>query len=49
MVAYEPQRTATGDFFIWLELMWRERLEALYGKGDDLSDVIVRVAAAERG
>jgi hypothetical protein len=47
--AYEPQRTAQGDFFIWIERSWLNKLEALRQPGEALSETIVRLVAMEGG
>jgi hypothetical protein len=37
-VGYEPQRTAEGGYFIWLERGWLNKLEALRQPGEGLSE-----------
>jgi hypothetical protein len=32
-VGYEPQRTAQGDYFIWIERTWLNKVEALRQPG----------------
>ena len=48
-VGYEVQRSETGKVFIWLERRALGRLEAERRRGEDFSDTIIRLAAAERG
>jgi hypothetical protein len=43
------QRSETGKVFIWLERRALGRLEAERRRGEDFSDTIIRLAAAERG
>ena len=48
-VGYEPQRTAQGDYFIWIERSWLNKLEALRQPGESLSETIIRLVAMEAG
>jgi hypothetical protein len=48
-VAYEPQRTTQGDYFIWVERSWLNKLEALRQPSECLSETIIRLAAMEAG
>jgi hypothetical protein len=48
-LAYQPPRTAQGDFFIWIERGWLNKLEALRQPGEDLSETILRLVAMEAG
>jgi hypothetical protein len=48
-VGYEPERTATDGYFIWVERSWLNKLEALRQPGEGLSETIVRLAAMEAG
>jgi hypothetical protein len=45
---YEMRRTETGKVFIWLDRREMDRLSAARRRGEDLSDTIIRLAAAER-
>lgn len=47
-VAYERERTASGGVFIWLERPAADKLFAKRRQGEDISNVILCVAAAER-
>jgi hypothetical protein len=47
--AYEPQRTAQGGYFIWVEHGWLNKLEALRQPGEGLSETIIRLVAMEAG
>jgi len=47
--AYEPQRTAEGGYFIWVERSWLNKLEALRQPGEGLSETIIRLVAMEAG
>jgi hypothetical protein len=42
-VAYEAEVTANGERLIWLEVRWVDKLDALHGKGESYSDVILRL------
>jgi hypothetical protein len=46
---YEPQRTAQGGFFIWVERGRLNKLEALRQPGESLSETIIRLVAMEAG
>jgi hypothetical protein len=48
-VGYEPQRTAEGGYFIWIERSWLNKLEALRRPGEGLSETIIRLVALEAG
>jgi hypothetical protein len=41
-VGYERIRAPNGDFHIWLEPRFVNRLRAMQGRGESYSDVIVR-------
>jgi hypothetical protein len=43
------ERNATGKVFVWLDRATVNRLERLRQRDEDLSDVIIRLAAAEHG
>jgi hypothetical protein len=45
-VGYETERSDTGKIFVWLERRAIDRLEAERRRGEDFSDVIVRIATA---
>ena len=47
--ACEPQRTAQGGYFIWVEHSWLNKLEALRQPGEGLSETIIRLVAMEAG
>jgi hypothetical protein len=47
--AHEPQRTAQGRYFIWVERGWFSKLEALRQPGEGLSETIIRLVAMEAG
>ena len=47
--AYEPQRTAQGGYFIWVERSWLNKLEALRQPGEGVSEMIIRLVAMEAG
>ncbi len=46
---YEPQRTAQDGYFIWVEPIWLNKLEALRQPGEGLSETIIRLVAMEAG
>jgi hypothetical protein len=46
-VAYEAERAADGQVYVWLDDREADRLSALRRPSDTLSDVIVRLAKAE--
>jgi hypothetical protein len=48
-VGVEPQRAASGDYFIWLARDVVNKLKALRGRGESFSDVILRLAEGETG
>ena len=48
-VAYEPQRTAQGGYFIWVERSWVNKLDALRQPGEGYSETIIRLVAMEAG
>ena len=43
-VGYERLRAPSGDFFIWLEPRFVDRLRAIRSPGESYSDVILRLA-----
>jgi len=43
-VGVEPQRAPNGDFHIWLEPRFVDRLRAMRGPGESYSDAILRLA-----
>jgi hypothetical protein len=45
-VGVEARRAPNGDYFIWLEPRFVDRLRALRGPGETYSDVILRLATA---
>jgi hypothetical protein len=45
---YETKASNDGGYFIWLERHAMDQLYALRQRGEDLSDVIVRLAAMEK-
>jgi hypothetical protein len=45
-VMYEPQTNANGKRLIWLERKVLDQLDAMRGKGESYSDVILRLAAS---
>jgi hypothetical protein len=47
-VGYERQRALNGDYHIWLELRYVDRLRAMRVPGESYSDVILRLASGER-
>jgi hypothetical protein len=47
-VAVEAAANERGERLIWLEAAMADRLGAMRGPGESLSDVIIRLAAAER-
>ena len=42
-IAYEAEVNAKGERLIWLERRWADTLDALRGKGESYSDVIIRL------
>jgi hypothetical protein len=44
-VSFENQTNENGERLIWLEPRVVDRLRALRGRGEDWSDVILRIAA----
>jgi hypothetical protein len=42
------EKSASGKVFVWLDRATVNRLERLRQRGEDLSDVIVRLAAERR-
>jgi hypothetical protein len=42
---FEAQRAPNGDYFIWLDPRFVDRLRAMRGPGESYSDVILRLAA----
>ncbi len=47
--AYEPQRTAQDGYFIWVERIWLNKLEALRQPGEGGSETILRWVAMGAG
>jgi hypothetical protein len=47
--AAEPQRAPNGDYWVWLEPKYVDRLRSLRKPDESCSDVIVRLAEASRG
>jgi hypothetical protein len=45
-VGVEENRAPNGDYFIWLDPRYVDRLRALRGPGESYSDVIMRLARA---
>jgi hypothetical protein len=45
-VAVEPEANERGERLIWLEDAMADRLGAMRGPGESMSDVILRLAAA---
>jgi hypothetical protein len=43
-VAREPERTASGGYFAWLDRRVADKLFAERRRGEDISDVILRLA-----
>jgi hypothetical protein len=48
-VAHEPQPTAEGGYFIWVQRSWLGKLEALRQPSEGQSETIIRLAAMEAG
>ncbi len=46
-VGFEQERTPSGGYFIWLDRRTADRLVTARRRGEDISDVIVRLTAAE--
>lgn len=46
-VSYENAVNTRGERLIWLEQRWLDNLRSYRGDGEDYSDVILRLAAAE--
>jgi hypothetical protein len=40
----ERKRAPNGDYFIWLDPRFIDRLQAMRGPGESYSDVILRLA-----
>jgi hypothetical protein len=47
-VGYERIRAPNGDYHVWLEPRFVDRLRALRGPGESYSDVILRLAKGRR-
>jgi hypothetical protein len=47
-VGYENEPNERGERYVWLEAAMADRLDAMRGPGESYSDMILRVAAAER-
>ena len=45
-VGYERIRAPSGDYFIWLDPRYVDRLRSIRGPGESYSDVILRLATA---
>jgi hypothetical protein len=45
-VGLEAQRAPNGDYYVWLDPRYVDRLKAVRGPGESYSDVILRLAAA---
>ena len=45
-VGLETQRASNGDYYVWLDPRYVDRLKALRGPGESYSDVILRLAKA---
>jgi hypothetical protein len=45
-VGVEARRASNGDYFIWLDPRFVDRLRALRGPGESYSDAILRLAKA---
>jgi hypothetical protein len=45
-VGYERIRAPNGDYFIWLDPRYVDRLRTIRGPGESYSDVILRLAEA---
>ena len=48
-MGYEPQLDAQGQRLIWLEAAVVDRLAAMRGAEESMSDVILRLAKTEAG
>ena len=48
-VGFEQNKAPNGDFYVWLEPKYVDRLRALRKPGESYSDVIVRLAEASEG
>jgi hypothetical protein len=48
-VGYQPQLNAEGERLIWVEAAVVDRLMALRGPGESMSDVILRLVEIEGG
>jgi len=46
-VGVEQKRAANGDYHIWLEHRFVDRLRAMRGPGESYSDVILRLAGGD--
>jgi hypothetical protein len=47
--AHEQSRAPNGEFYVWLEPKYVERLSELRRPGESYSDVILRLAEASEG
>jgi hypothetical protein len=45
----EQNSAPNGEFYVWLEPIYVERLRALRGPGETYSDIILRLAEASEG
>jgi hypothetical protein len=48
-VGFEQNSAPNGEFYVWLEPIYVDRLRALRGPGETYSDVILRLAEASEG
>ena len=46
-VGYERIRAPNGEYHVWLEPRFVDRLRAIRGPGENYSDVILRLATAD--
>jgi hypothetical protein len=48
-VGFEQNSAANGEFYLWLDPKYVDRLRAMRKPGESYSDVIVRLAEASEG
>jgi hypothetical protein len=48
-VAFERNSAPNGEFYVWLDPKYVDRLRAMRKPGESYSDVIVRLAEASEG
>jgi hypothetical protein len=48
-VGFEPNKAPNGEFYVWLDPRYVDRLRAMRKPGESYSDVILRLAEASRG